>query len=325
MTPIMHPSAPATEPTNLPWHLLGLKGVSEATINCLLDEASRFRRLVEQPQKKTDSLKGRTVINLFFESSTRTRTSFELAGKRLSADVLNFDASGSSLQKGETWLDTVRILEAMTPDVLVIRHPESGAPHLAARALSGRCSVINAGDGTHEHPTQALLDILTIQHHKGPIQGLKVAIVGDVAHSRVARSQIHALHTLQAGEIRLIGPKTLLPAAAEEALGVEVFHNADAGLEGVDVIIMLRMQLERIRGAVVPSQREYFRLYGLDSSRVERAAEEVLVMHPGPMNRGVEIASEVADGPYSVILPQVTNGLAIRMAVLKRLMMECPQ
>ncbi|MFA9461529.1 aspartate carbamoyltransferase catalytic subunit [Thiohalorhabdus methylotrophus] len=312
------PASPAA-PDALPRHFLGLEGVSAATINRILEEATRFRRLVEQPNKKADTLKGRTVINLFFESSTRTRTSFELAGKRLSADVININASASATQKGETWLDTVRTLEAMTPDALVIRHAESGTPHMAARALSSHCSVINAGDGTHEHPTQALLDILTIQHHKGPIEGLRVAIVGDAAHSRVARSQIHALHTMGAAEIRLVGPKTLIPARAEEALGVQVFHDADAGLEGADVIIMLRMQLERIRGAAVPSQREYFRLYGLDRRRVARAADDVLVMHPGPMNRGVEIASEVADGPYSVILPQVTNGLAIRMAVLKLL------
>ncbi|HKJ72241.1 MAG TPA: aspartate carbamoyltransferase catalytic subunit [Gammaproteobacteria bacterium] len=314
-----------TDTAELPRHLLGLEGVSAATINRILDEASAFRELVDGADKKTAALKGRTVINLFFEASTRTRTSFELAGKRLSADVINISASASSLQKGETWLDTVRTLEAMTPDALVIRHPDSGAPHLAARALSSHCAVINAGDGTHEHPTQALLDVLTIQHHKGPIEGLKVAIVGDVAHSRVARSQIHALHTLGAAEIRLIGPKTLIPAEAESALGVQVFADADAGLEGVDVIIMLRMQLERIRGAAVPSQREYFRLYGLDPVRVGRAADDVLVMHPGPMNRGVEIASEVADGPYSVILPQVTNGLAIRMAVLNLLAQERQQ
>ena len=318
--------APPPEPdTPLPRHLLGLEGVSAAAINRVLEEAHRFRRLVDGANKKTDLLKGRTVINLFFESSTRTRTSFELAGKRLSADVININASASAQQKGETWLDTVRTLEAMTPDALVIRHPESGAPHLAARALTSHCAVINAGDGTHEHPTQALLDILTIQAHKGSIEGLRVAIVGDATHSRVTRSQIHALHTLNAAEIRLVGPRTLLPAAAEEALGVRVFQDADAGLEGVDVIIMLRMQLERIRGAAVPSQREYFRLYGLDRRRVGRAADDVMVMHPGPMNRGVEIASEVADGPYSVILPQVTNGLAIRMAVLNLLAREGTQ
>ena len=300
-------------------HLLSLEGVGAPMIHRLLDEAARFRDLIDQPDKKSDGLKGRTVINLFFESSTRTRTSFELAGKRLSADVINVSASGSATQKGETWLDTVRTLEAMAPDALVIRHAESGAPHLAARALTSDCRVINAGDGTNEHPTQALLDVLTIQHHKGSLTGLRVAIVGDVAHSRVARSQIHALHALGAADIRLVGPKTLMPAATEEALGVRVFHDADAGLEGADVIIMLRMQLERIRGAAVPSQREYFRLYGLDRRRVARAADDVLVMHPGPMNRGVEIASDVADGPYSVILPQVTNGLAIRMAVLNLL------
>ncbi|HKL77736.1 MAG TPA: aspartate carbamoyltransferase catalytic subunit [Gammaproteobacteria bacterium] len=315
-------TATATPPPDadaLPRHLLGLEGVSAATIRRLLEEAARFRRLYDADDKKSDLLKGRTVINLFFESSTRTRTSFELAGKRLSADVININTSASALQKGETWLDTVRTLEAMGPDALVIRHPESGAPHLAARALSSPCAVINAGDGTHEHPTQALLDILTIQSHKGAIDGLRVAIVGDTAHSRVARSQIHALRAMGAAEVRLVGPKTLMPHGAAEALGVDVFHDADAGLEGVDVIIMLRMQLERIRGAAVPSQREYFRLYGLDPARVARAADDVLVMHPGPMNRGVEIASEVADGPYSVILPQVTNGMAIRMAVLNLL------
>lgn len=308
--------APVDPQTAFPHHLVGLSGTSSEDIQRILALAGTYRQLIEQPDKKTDRLKGRTVINLFLESSTRTRTSFELAGKRLSADVVNVSGSTSAMSKGETWLDTVRTLEALSPDALVIRHPHSGAPHLAARELGERCAILNAGDGLNEHPTQALLDIFTIQEQKGPIAGRKVAIVGDIAHSRVARSQIHALHALNAAEIRLVAPKTLLPANAAEALGVDVYHDADAGLAGVDVIIMLRMQLERMRGGLVPSQREYFRLYGLDSTRVAQAAEDVLVMHPGPMNRGVEIASEVADGPYSVILPQVTNGLAIRMAVL---------
>lgn len=320
-----HTPPPATGEANFPHHLVGLSGIASGDIQRILGLAGTYRRLTDQPDKKTDRLKGRTVINLFLESSTRTRTSFELAGKRLSADVINVNASASAMSKGETWLDTVRTLEALSPDALVIRHPHSGAPHLAARELGGRCAILNAGDGLHEHPTQALLDIFTIQEQKGPIAGRKVAIVGDIAHSRVARSQIHALHALEAAEIRLVAPKTLLPADAAAALGVDVYHDADAGLAGADVIIMLRMQMERMRGALVPSQREYFRLYGLDPARVARAAEDVLVMHPGPMNRGVEIASEVADGPYSVILPQVTNGLAIRMAVLDILAGGDPQ
>ncbi len=317
MRPVTH--EPNQDNIGAERHLLGLEGAPIGWIEQILEEARRCRQLLEQPRRKADSLRGKTVINLFLESSTRTRTSFELAGKCLAADTININTSGSAMNKGETWLDTVRTLEAMHPDALVIRHPESGAPHLAAQVLSKPCAVINAGDGTHEHPTQALLDLLTIQSYKGDLSGCTVAIIGDITHSRVARSQIHALHAYQTREIRLIGPKTLLPAAPQEALGVQVFHDTNAGLEGVDIIILLRLQLERIRGTCVPSQREYTRLYGLNAERLARAAPGAIVMHPGPINRGIEITSEVADGPHSVILPQVTNGLAIRMAVLKRL------
>jgi aspartate carbamoyltransferase catalytic subunit len=270
---------------------------------------------VERTVKKVPLLRGKTVVNLFFESSTRTRTTFELAAKRLSADVLNMNVSTSATTKGETLLDTLRNLEAMHVDMFVVRHPHSGAAHFIASKVAPQISVINAGDGRHAHPTQAMLDMFTIRRHKGPFEALRVAIVGDVRHSRVARSQIHALNILGAGEVRLIAPRTLLPARPE-TLGVHVYHDLESGLKDVDVIIMLRLQTERMQGAHLPSAHEYFQLYGLTQDELNFAKPDVIVMHPGPINRGVETDSAVADGPHSVILEQVTHGIAIRMAVM---------
>ncbi|WP_419730339.1 aspartate carbamoyltransferase catalytic subunit [Lichenicola sp.] len=297
-------------------HLLGLQGMHPTRIEPFLDLAESYVLLNRQRKTQRDLLRGRTLINLFFEDSTRTRTSFELAGKRLGADVINMSVSTSSVNKGETLLDTAATLNAMRTDLLVVRHAQSGAPALLAQKVEA--SVINAGDGTHEHPTQALLDALTIRRRCGRLAGLTVAICGDVAHSRVARSNIHLL-TAMGSQVRVIGPPTLIPAEIER-LGVTVFHDMDKGLDGVDAVMMLRLQRERMTGGLVPSAREYFRFFGLDAARLARAKPGALVMHPGPMNRGVEIDSQVADHPeQSVIQEQVEMGVAVRMAVLDRL------
>ena len=293
-------------------HLLGLEGVPAEEIVHVLDTAKSFVEISERDIKKVPTLRGKTVINLFYEASTRTRTSFEIAAKRLSADTINISASTSSAQKGETLADTARNLEAMRPDAIVIRHPASGAPHLLARAVSS--PVINAGDGQHEHPTQALLDLFTIREKKGRIAGLEVAIVGDVLHSRVARSNLHGLKALGA-RVRLVGPPTLLPHEFK-TFGVDVHHDLESGIEGADVIMMLRIQRERMGANFFPSLDEYSRLFGLGRAALEAAKPDVVILHPGPMNRGIEISSEVADGPYSLILDQVTNGVAVRMALL---------
>lgn len=295
--------------------LLGIRDLSAAEIYHILDTAENFREISEREIKKVPTLRGRTVINLFFEASTRTRTSFEIAAKRLSADAINISASTSSVSKGETLLDTARTLEAMSPDLLVIRHASAGVPHQMARVC--RAGVINAGDGAHEHPTQALLDALTIRQHKGHIENLEVAIIGDVLHSRVARSNIHLLTKLGA-QVRVAGPGTLVPAEfgalVERNLRIE--QSVDRAIEGADVIMILRIQRERQDAAFFPSLREYSVHYGLNLERLQRAAPGAIVMHPGPMNRGIEIASDVADSSRSLILDQVANGLAIRMAVL---------
>jgi aspartate carbamoyltransferase catalytic subunit len=297
-------------------HLLGIEGVSASEIGALLDLADHYVALNRSADKKAAVLKGRTLINLFFEASTRTQSSFELAGKRLGADVLNMSVKTSSVSKGETLIDTATTLNAMRPDILVVRHQDSGAAELLARKLD--CCVVNAGDGSHEHPTQALLDALTIRRRRGSFEGLIVAICGDVLHSRVARSNIQLLAKLGA-RVRLVAPRTLLPGDAER-FGVEVFHDMKKGLEGADIVMMLRLQLERMAGAFIPSTREYFHFYGLDREKLAYAKPGALVMHPGPMNRGVEIDSDVADDvEVSVIHEQVEMGVAIRMAVLDAL------
>lgn len=293
-------------------HLLGLEGLTADELTFLLDTAESFKEVSEREIKKVPALRGRTVINLFFEPSTRTRTSFELAAKRLSADTVNLNEQASSATKGETLSDTARNIAAMRPDAIVVRHPASGAPDLLARHVD--CPIINAGDGSHEHPTQALLDLLTIREHKGTIAGLTVAIVGDVLHSRVARSNLHALITLGA-KVRFVGPPTLVPRGFA-AMGAELFYNLEEGVRDADVVMMLRIQRERMNGKYFSSLYEYSRLYGLSVEALQRAHPEVIILHPGPMNRGVEISSTVADGPYSVIMDQVTNGVAVRMAVL---------
>ena len=293
-------------------HLLGIEGMSTSSIVRVLDTAEVFYEVSRRPIRKVPTLRGKTMINIFYEPSTRTRTSFEIAGKRLSADVVNISTSASSVVKGETLKDTGRNLMAMKPDILVIRHSAVGAPKILADALP--IPVINAGDGAHEHPTQALLDLFSIRERKGSLKGLKAAIVGDITHSRVARSNIHGMRKMGM-EVRIAAPATLLPRYVER-LGVQVYTDMDAAIEGVDIIMMLRIQLERQGQGLFPSLREYSRLFGLDRKRVGMAKEDVLIMHPGPMNRGVEISPEVADGPYSIILDQVTNGVAIRMAVL---------
>lgn len=301
-------------------HLLGIEGLSHLDIEALLDRAEAYVALSRQVEKKTATLRGRTQINLFFEPSTRTQASFELAGKRLGADVMNMSVGSSSVKKGETLIDTAATLNAMRPDILVVRHHAAGAVNLLARKVG--CSVVNAGDGAHEHPTQALLDALTIRRNKGRIMGLTVAICGDILHSRVARSNIILLNALGA-KVRLIAPSTLLPAGVER-MGVEVFRDMRKGLEGADIVMMLRLQLERMNGAFVPSPKEYFRYFGLDRDKLELAAPDALVMHPGPMNRGVEISSEVADGAQSLIREQVEMGVAVRMAVLDALSQHLP-
>ncbi len=298
--------------------LLGIRDLSIEEITAILDTADAFKEISRRSIKKVPALRGRTVINLFFESSTRTRTSFEIAAKRLSADAINISVATSSVSKGETLLDTARNLEAMVPDAIVIRHSSAGAPHQLARVC--RTSVINAGDGAHEHPTQALLDALTIRDHKGRIAGLQVAIVGDIAHSRVARSNVHLLTKLGA-HVRVAGPPTLIPPDFRELAGqcegsVQTTTAIEAALEGADVVLMLRVQMERQASAFFPSLREYSSFYGLNAKRLKLAKNDVIVIHPGPVNRGIEVASDVVDGPYSLIYEQVTNGVAIRMAVL---------
>lgn len=292
--------------------LLGIAELSAEEILLILDTAKSLQEIERRPIKKVPTLRGKTVVNLFFEASTRTRSSFEIAEKRLSADSLNFSASGSALEKGESLIDTAMNLQAMSPDLIVIRHAAPGAPHLLARRL--KAGVINAGDGAHEHPTQALLDAFTIRERKGRLAGLKVAILGDIEHSRVVRSNIHLLTKLGA-EVVVAGPRTMMPVGIEK-MGVRVAYTLDEALDGADVVMMLRIQLERQGKLGFPSVREYFQLFGLTHERLARAKEDVIVLHPGPMNRGVEIASSVADGPYSVILDQVANGVAVRMAVL---------
>ncbi len=301
-------------------HLLGIEGLSRPDIEGLLDLAEEEVEISRQVEKKKSSLRGRTQINLFFEASTRTQSSFELAGKRLGADVMNMSVANSSVKKGETLIDTAMTLNAMRPDIIIVRHHAAGAVHLLARKVD--CSVVNAGDGAHEHPTQALLDALTIRRNKGRIEGLVVAICGDIAHSRVARSNIICLQALGA-RVRLCGPPTLLPMGVER-YGVEVYTDMRRALDGADIVMMLRLQRERMNGSYVPSVQEYFHYYGLDRAKLSLAKPDALVMHPGPMNRGVEIASDVADGAQSLIREQVEMGVAIRMAVLEALARRLP-
>ena len=304
-----------TEPFGFPHrHLLGIEGLNPLEITALLDRAESYVEQNRQADKKRDVLGGRTLINLFYEDSTRTRTSFELAGKRLGSDVINMSVATSSVKKGETLIDTAMTLNAMHPDVLVIRHPDSGSAKLLSEKVN--CAVINAGDGAHEHPTQALLDALTIRRRIGKIQGLRIAICGDILHSRVARSNIHLLTTMGA-RVRLIAPRTLIPTGIEH-MGVEVFYHMREGLQDCDIVMMLRLQKERMHGNYFPSVREYFHFFGLDYAKLEGAKPDALIMHPGPMNRGVEIDSEVADDfGRSAIHEQVEMGVAVRMAVLE--------
>ncbi len=299
-------------------HFLTTEGLGRETIIDILDTAESFISVGERRIKKVPLLHGKTVVNLFFEPSTRTRTSFEIAAKRLSADVINMNAARMSTTKGESVLDTVKTLEAMHTDMFVVRDKASGTAHLIARHAPEGVSIVNAGDGRHAHPTQAMLDMFTIRQRKQRFDNLVVAITGDILHSRVARSQIHALRQLGVPDIRVIGPATLLPTRIEE-LGVTTFYDMDRGVEGADVLIMLRLQTERMDGQLLPGPEEYFRYYGLTEQRLRLARPDAIVMHPGPMNRGLEIASSVADGPQSVILPQVTNGIAVRMAIMARL------
>ena len=301
-------------------HLLTCEGLSAREINSLLDLADRSAEVNRQINKKRDILRGRTLINLFFEASTRTQASFELAGKRLGADVMNMNVSTSSVQKGESLIDTALTLNAMRPDMIVVRHHAAGAVELLAQKVD--CSVINAGDGAHQHPTQALLDALTIRRAKNRVAGLTVAICGDILHSRVARSNIHVLNTLGA-KVRLVAPSTLLPSGIEK-LGCEVYTDMWKGLDGCDIVMMLRLQRERMRGSYVPSTREYYHFFGLDDDKLSHAKPDALIMHPGPMNRGVEIASPIADHSRSVIRDQVEMGVAVRMAVLEALARNLP-
>jgi aspartate carbamoyltransferase catalytic subunit len=297
-------------------HLLTTEGLPAPILRNILDRALEFVNMADDGEiRKVPLLHGKAVFNLFFENSTRTRTTFEIAAKRLSADVVNLNIGSSSTSKGETLLDTVDNLCAMHANMFVVRHSQSGAAHLIARHVSPKIHVINAGDGRHAHPTQALLDMFTIRHYKQEFHNLRVAIVGDILHSRVARSQIHALTTLGVPEVRVVAPKTLLPREVEK-LGVQVYHDMEKGLKDVDVVMMLRLQNERMTGALLPSAQEYFKYYGLTQEKLALAKPDAIVMHPGPMNRGVEIDSSVADGSHSVILPQVTFGIAVRMAVM---------
>jgi aspartate carbamoyltransferase catalytic subunit len=296
-------------------HLLSIEGLPRAVLHHILDTAGTFLSVNEREVKKVPLLRGKSVFNLFFENSTRTRTTFEIAAKRLSADVINLDIARSSTAKGESLLDTIANLSAMHADMFVVRHGESGAPYLIAKHCAPHVHVVNAGDGRHAHPTQGLLDMYTIRHYKRDFAQLTVAIVGDIAHSRVARSDIHALTTLGVPEIRAVGPKTLVPGDLG-GMGVRVCHDMDEGIRGADVIVMLRLQNERMSGALLPSAGEFFKNYGLTPDKLALAKPDAIVMHPGPINRGVEIDSAVADGAQSVILPQVTFGIAVRMAVM---------
>lgn len=296
-------------------HFLSTERLNRQLLTEILDNAENFVGVGERAVKKVPLLRGKTIANLFFEPSTRTRTTFELAAKRLSADVLNINIQDSATKKGESLLDTLQTLEAMHCDMFVVRHSNSGAAHFIASQVSPGIRVVNAGDGRHAHPTQAMLDAFTIRRHKGKFSGLKIAIVGDIMHSRVARSEIHALNTLGVKELRVIGPKTLIPAYMN-TLGVKVFHDIQAGLKDVDAVIMLRLQNERMEGSLLPSADEFFKMYGLTEERLSVANPDAIVLHPGPINRGIEIDSEVADGPRSVILEQVGYGIAIRMAVM---------
>ncbi|WMJ08406.1 aspartate carbamoyltransferase catalytic subunit [Nitrosomonas sp. sh817] len=296
-------------------HLLTTEGLPASILQNILDTAESFVGVTERDIKKIPLLRGKSIFNLFFEPSTRTRTTFEIAAKRLSADVINLNIAVSAQSKGETLLDTVNNLSAMNADMFVVRHAQSGAAHLIAKHVRPDIHVINAGDGSHAHPTQALLDMFTIRRYKQDFRKLRVAIIGDILHSRVARSQIHALTTLGVPEVRVIAPKTLLPKMVER-LGVHVYHDMSKGLKDIDVLMMLRLQNERMKGANLPSAEEYFKYYGLTSEKLSLARRDAIVMHPGPMNRGVEIDSAVADGAQSVILPQVTFGIAVRMAVM---------
>jgi aspartate carbamoyltransferase catalytic subunit len=311
---------PAKEPAFPHRHLLGIEGLSAQNISFLLDLAEAAIEVSRQVEKKRSTLRGRTLINLFFEASTRTQSSFELAGKRLGADVMNMSVATSSVKKGETLIDTAMTLNAMRPDIIVVRHAQAGAVHLLAKKVD--CAVVNAGDGAHEHPTQALLDALTIRRNKGRIEGLTVAICGDILHSRVARSNILLLSALGA-RVRVTGPSTLLPPGIER-MGVEVFRDMRAGLDGADIVMMLRLQRERMQGGYIPSAKEYFRFFGLDEAKLSYAKPDALVLHPGPINRGVEIDSSVADGPRSLIREQVEMGVAVRIAVLEALAQHLP-
>jgi aspartate carbamoyltransferase catalytic subunit len=301
-------------------HFLSLDGLPRELLTEILDTADSFLEVGARAVKKVPLLRGKTVCNVFFENSTRTRTTFELAAQRLSADVISLNVSTSSTSKGETLFDTLRNLEAMAADIFVVRHADSGAAHFIAEHVCPNLAIINGGDGRHAHPTQGMLDMLTIRRHKGNFENLSVAIVGDILHSRVARSNMLALKTLGCPDIRVIAPKTLLPIGLEESYGVRVFSDANEGLKDVDVVIMLRLQRERMQGGLLPSEGEFYRLFGLSEQRLALAKPDALVMHPGPINRGVEIESAVADGPQSVILNQVTYGIAIRMAVLSMAM-----
>ncbi len=318
----------ASSPTNIQFdnkgrlrHFLSIEGLKKKVLCDILDTAESFSSVPQQSIKKVPLLRGKTIVNLFFENSTRTRTTFELAAKRLSADVINLNITTSATSKGESLLDTLHNLEAMHSDMFIVRHAQSGAAHFIAQHVSPNISVINAGDGQHAHPTQALLDMFTIRRHKGEFGALKVAIVGDILHSRVARSQIQALTTLGTNEVRIIAPKTLIPAHAE-TLGIHIYHDLKEGLRGVDVVIMLRLQYERMQGALFPSEHEYFHLFGLTEEKLSVAKTDAIVMHPGPINRGVEMDSAVADGVRSVILEQVTHGISVRMAVMSMAMQQ---
>ena len=296
-------------------HLLTTEGLPKKLIEQILETADQFVSVGDREVKKVPLLRGKSVFNLFFENSTRTRTTFEIAAKRLSADVINLNIGASSASKGESLLDTIDNLAAMNADMFIVRHSQSGASHLIAQHVKAGIAVINAGDGRHAHPTQGLLDMYTIRHYKKSFHNLSVAIVGDILHSRVARSGIHALTTLGCPDVRVIGPATLIPSEVER-MGVSVHHDMHRGLEGVDVVIMLRLQSERMSGPLLPSAHEFFKNYGLNAEKLARAKPDAIVMHPGPMNRGVEIESGIADGRQSVILPQVTFGIAVRMAVM---------
>jgi len=300
-------------------HLISLEGLPRELLETMISKAESFIEFPTRTTKKVPLLRGKTVVNLFFEPSTRTRTTFEIAAARLSADVINLQAEAMSTTKGETILDTVKTLEAMHTDLFVVRHQASGAANLIARHVPSHVHIINAGDGRYSHPTQALLDMFTIRQHKGNFSKLVVAIIGDILHSRVARSEISALNTLGAGEVRIISPRTLIPTGVEK-LGVRVFTDIDKGLKDVDIVMMLRLQLERMEGQLIPSREEFYQRYGLTESRMRMAKPDALVIHPGPINLGLEIASSVADGDRSLILTQVANGIAVRMAVMSEIM-----